>query len=229
MYLTYNRDQKLERAHRLKDARIARGYPTAAAAADAFKWSRNTYASNENGNAPYSFGKAKSYAEAFGVRAEWLYDGAGPNAEPAPRKTSAEPLVPIIGVVGDTVEDVASISADGFDGGLAPRPPGGSAKTVALRVVGRPLRNIADDGGLIYFEDHRRGPTPDMIGVVVVVETDADLVLVKQLHRGSRAGRYDLEGADGAMMWNQRLRWASHIIAIIPPHHARRIIRTAGA
>jgi aspartate ammonia-lyase len=58
------------RAQRLKEARRACGYPTAVAAADAFGWSRNTYSSNENGNAPYSFQRAKAYAEAFG-RDRW--------------------------------------------------------------------------------------------------------------------------------------------------------------
>src|SRR5258707_4477930 len=67
-----------ERCERLRQARIARGFDTAAAAADAFGWNRNTYASNENGNAPFSYRRAKEYAVAFGVRLEWLYDAAGP-------------------------------------------------------------------------------------------------------------------------------------------------------
>ena len=50
---------------RLREARIAKGFDTAAAAADAFGWNRNTYASNENGNAPFSYRKAKDYASAL--------------------------------------------------------------------------------------------------------------------------------------------------------------------
>ncbi|MDB5427293.1 MAG: hypothetical protein JWR43_1268, partial [Phenylobacterium sp.] len=53
-----------ERYHRLRQARIAKGFETAAAAADAFGWNRNTYASNENGNAPFSYRRAKEYAVA---------------------------------------------------------------------------------------------------------------------------------------------------------------------
>src|SRR5437879_4826047 len=56
-----------ERYQRLRQARIAKGFETAAAAADAFGWNRNTYASNENGNAPFSYRRAKEYAAAFGV------------------------------------------------------------------------------------------------------------------------------------------------------------------
>jgi hypothetical protein len=51
-----------EAFQRLRQARMGQGYDTASAAADAFGWNRNTYASNENGNAPFSYRKAKEYA-----------------------------------------------------------------------------------------------------------------------------------------------------------------------
>ena len=53
-----------ERSDRLRQARLDAGHETAAAAAEAFGWNRNTYASNENGNAPFSYRKAKEYAAA---------------------------------------------------------------------------------------------------------------------------------------------------------------------
>src|SRR5258707_12322182 len=84
-----------ERYQRLRQARIAKGFEPASAAADAFGWNRNTYVSNENGNAPFSYRRAKEYAAAFGVSPEWLYDAAGamlPAAEAG--------FVPIIGRVG---------------------------------------------------------------------------------------------------------------------------------
>ena len=84
-----------ERCLRLRQARIAKGFDTAAAAADAFGWNRNTYGSNENGNAPFSYRRAKEYAAAFGVSPEWLYDAAGPMLPPAEAG-----YVPIIGRVG---------------------------------------------------------------------------------------------------------------------------------
>ena len=87
--------------------------------------------------------------------------------------------------------------------------------------------NVADDGALIYFEDQRTPPSPDMLGHVVVVETDTDEVLVKRLLRGSKPGLYDLESVAGPVRQDARLRWAAHITAIIPPFQARRIIRSA--
>jgi phage repressor protein C with HTH and peptisase S24 domain len=210
------------RSERLRDARVARGYETAAAAADAFGWNRNTYASNENGNAPFSYRKAKDYAAALGVRPEWLYDAAGP------MRPSVEPgFVPIVGMVGANPDGVVLFALGQEPTDLAPIPPGGTEKAAALRVAGHSMRGVADDGALIYFEDQRTPPTPDMLGHVVVVETDGDEVLVKRLLRGSRANHYDLESVAGPTRHDARLRWAAHITAIIPPYQARRIIRGA--
>jgi len=228
-----SRTHILARGARLREARLACGYPHATAAAEAFGWNRNSYASNENGNAPFSYPKAKDYAQAFGVRAEWLYDGALPKTAPplsrgAPPASGGEAMVPIIGRVGADPDGIV-LFATGQDGGdLAPIPPGGTGRAVALRVVGGSMRGVVDDGGLIYFEDQRTPPSPDMLGHVVVVETDAEEVLVKRLLRGSRPGRYDLESVIGDTRRDCRLRWAAHITAIIPPYQARRIIRLSG-
>ena len=83
--------------------------------------------------------------------------------------------------------------------------------------------------GLIVVEDQRTPPTPDMLGHVVVVETDTDEVLVKRLLRGSQPHRFDLESIAGPTRQDARLRWAAHITAIIPPYQARKIIRSCAA
>ena len=211
-----------ERFLRLREARIAKGFETAAAAADAFGWNRNTYGSNENGNAPFSYRRAKEYAAAFGVRPEWLYDAAG-----AMLPATEAGFVPIIGRVGANPDGLVLFATGQEPGDLAPIPPGGTDKAAALLVVGHSMRGVADDGALIYFEDQKTAPTPDMLGHVVVVEVDTDEVLVKRLLRGSRPGRFDLESVAGPTRQDAKLRWAAHITAIIPPFQARRIIRGA--
>jgi hypothetical protein len=218
------------RANRLKEARLACGYKTAAAAASAHRWNKNSYGSNENGNAPFSYRMAKAYADAFGVRAEWLYDGVAPRAgqavpEHRHRARPLDRLVPIIGRVGADPEGVVLFASGQAAGDLVPIPPGGTEKAVALLIVGHSMRGLADDGGLIYFEDQRTPPSLDMLGHVVAVETETHEVLVKRLLRGSKAGRYDLESIVGPTRHDCRLRWAAHITAIIPPYQARRIIR----
>ena len=211
-----------ERFQRLREARLAKGFETAAAAAEAFGWNRNTYASNENGNAPFSYRRAKEYAAAFEVQAEWLYDGSGAMQPPA-----LSGYVAVVGRVGANPEGLVLFATGHEPGDLAPIPPGGTDQARALLVVGHSMRGIADDGALIYFEDQRSAPSPDMLGNVVVVELDTDEVLVKRLLRGSRAGVYDLESIAGPTRQDARVRWAAHITAIIPPYQARRIIRGA--
>lgn len=227
--------------HRLREVRLARGFSTAAEAADAFGWNRNTYASNENGNAPFSFRRARQYAAAFGVSAVWLYDGLGapdadasssrdaPPGDAPPRDVQPEQLVPVIGRVGADPEGIVMFAAGQPPGDLVPIPPGGTAQAVALQVVGHSMTGLADHGGLIYFEDQRTPPSEDMLGHVVVVEIDTEEVLVKRLLRGSRRGLYDLESVVGPVRRDCKVRWAAHITAIIPPFQARRIIRAAAA
>jgi phage repressor protein C with HTH and peptisase S24 domain len=211
-----------ERHDRLRQARIAAGYDRASDAATRFGWNENTYKSNENGNAPFSFRKAKEYAQAFGVRAEWLYDETGP------MRADSEPMVRIIGRVGADTEGVV-IQTDGQEGyDTAPVPPGGTADAVALEVVGHSMRAVAEDGSLIYFEDQRQPPTPDMLGYYCIVETEDGRVLFKRLLRGSRPDVYMLESQVGPPIEDVRLRWAAEPTAIIPPKQARRIIRRAG-
>src|ERR1044072_8527102 len=89
------------RAQRLRQARLDRAFEPAAAAADAFGWNRNTYASNENGNAPFSYRRAKEYAQGFGVSAEWLYDPAG-----AMVGARSQGMVRVIGRVGASPEGI---------------------------------------------------------------------------------------------------------------------------
>ena len=211
------------RFQRLRHARTEQGFDTAAAAADAFGWNRNTYASNENGNAPFSYRKAKDYAHAFAVRPEWLYDASGPM-----RPLGPGGLVRVMGRVGANPDGTVLMATgqDAWD--LTPIPPGGTENAVALQVSGHSMRGLADDGALIYFEDQRTPPSPDMLGQIVVVEIDTDEVLVKRLLRGGEPGRYDLESLAGPTRHDARLRWAAHITAIIPPFQARRIIVRGG-
>jgi phage repressor protein C with HTH and peptisase S24 domain len=219
------------RSQRLREARLGAGYANARDAASQFGWNVNTYGSNENGNAPYSYKSARLYGAAFGVRAEWLYEGEPPivGAYNPSGESDGERLVPVIGHVGADPEGTVLFALGQTPGDLAPIPPGGTEQARALLVAGHSMPGLADHGALIYFEYQRTPPTPDMLGHVVVVETDTEEVLVKRLLRGSRNGLFDLESLAGPTRRDCRLRWAAHITAIIPPWQARRILRTHAA
>lgn len=62
---------------RLRRARIAAGYETAAEAARAFGWNVNTYTSAENSNREPSRAACERYSDAFRVSLDWLVHGRG--------------------------------------------------------------------------------------------------------------------------------------------------------
>lgn len=151
----------------------------------------------------------------------WLLEGAGDSDAPA--------MARIIGRVGADAEGAVVHTTGQESGDMAPIPPGGTIDAVALEVAGHSMRGLADDGGLIYFEDQRTPPSPDMLGQIVVCETEDGQVLVKRLLRGSAPGLHDLESVNGPTLRDQRLVWAAHITAVIPPYQARRIIVRSAA
>lgn len=206
-------------AERLVAARETAGLDTAAEGAERTGVKYDTYVQHERGARGISKEKAARYAAAFGVDVAWLLYGRG---------KAIAGMVPVIGRVGAN-PDGAVLFATGDDPqDLAPIQPGGTDKAVALEVVGHSMRGIADEGALIYFEHQHTPPTLDMLGHVVVVETEHDEVLIKRLLRGSEPGRYDLESLAGPLRQDVRLRWAAHISAIIPPYFARRVIVRRG-
>jgi hypothetical protein len=142
----------------------------------------------------------------FCVRECAVFKFRGPDAPPAPPRRG-----PLLFAAGPGPSELVLL------------PPGQLARAVAFQVSGEAMRGLADPGALIYFEDPRTPPTPDMLGHVVVVQTGAEEVLARRLLRGSRAGLFDLESRAAAPARDVPVRWAAHISAIIPPLQARRI------
>jgi len=73
-----------EVADRLRQARVAAGYDSAAEAADALDMREPSYAAHENGGRAFSLQKAVEYAKFFDVNLVWLATGAGPIKGPPP-------------------------------------------------------------------------------------------------------------------------------------------------
>src|SRR5690606_34932929 len=71
-----------EDAKRLETARKRAGFDSALSAAKAHGWNSSTYGAHENGRNGYKDSAAKKYAEAFGVRWQWLRTGEGSMTEP---------------------------------------------------------------------------------------------------------------------------------------------------
>jgi transcriptional regulator with XRE-family HTH domain len=206
--------------HHLRAWRKAKGL-TLEQLAEAIGMSHQNLGRIERGLVPLGGEHHGSLARALGITAADIF--RDPNEEVA-----LEPMVPIIGRVGADAEGTVVYITGQASYDTTPIPPGGTSDSVALEVVGSSMRAIAEDGGLIYFENQHNPPTPDMLGYVVIVETEDGRVLVKRLLRGSKPGHYDLESQIGPTITDVRLRWAAEPTAIIPPKQARRIIRRAG-
>lgn len=153
-----------ERADRLRKAFIessfARNGLSPRAAAIRLGWNVNSFKSNMNGNAPFSFETAKAYAEKLKVRAEWLYDGNGPMREPprtSPRRGERE--VPLFAWVsagqplhtGDLDEADAERIAVGS--GLP-----SSGQYFATEVRGDSMDRVSPDGARIVVDVNDRSP-----------------------------------------------------------------------
>lgn len=179
-----------------------------------------------NGEGPPRHGVSSATLNALApvlqVSSKWLLDGG-------PLEEDGEPLVPIIGRVGADAEGqmIHVTGQQSYD--MVPVPPGGSTRSAAVLVTGDSMNGIADDGALVYFDNQRTPPTPDLIRYPCVVETEDGRVLFKRLLRGSKPGLYDLESIIGPTITDVRLHWAAEPTAIIPPRAARRLIRKSAA
>lgn len=171
----------------------------------------------ENGQNGLRPDTAERLSPVVGASVAWLLTGSG--------EVGGEPMVRIIGRVGadNGGEVIYTTGHDTWD--LVPLPPGGTSAAVALEVKGHSMRPTVDDGGLIYFEDQRNPPSPDMLSYACIVETEDGRVLFKRLLKGSAPGLYDLESHNGPTLEDVRLVWAAEPTAIIPARQARRIIR----
>jgi DNA-binding XRE family transcriptional regulator len=197
---------------RLRRAREACGFRTAAAAADAFGWSRGTYAANENGNARFSWRCARRYAGAFGVETGWLFEDSGPMRAvlgPAPG--------PVVGSVGHDDEGAVRLWRHGAND-ACPLDVALPYLDLGLLVEGAGLLPMAGPGALIYFAARIRPPAPELAGHLAVLATRTGRVLVGRLGQ-LEADYCPLRLTDGEDLGGGVV-WASPVTVIVPPVRA---------
>lgn len=201
---------------RLVAARKHAGFDSAAEAAAAVGVPYPTYAGHENGSSGFRADKGELYARRFKVRFEWLMRGTGPMLD------AKERTAPIVGRAGASTEGKV-IYAEG-DGNLGTVliPEGAEDNAVAIEIEGYSMGFLAD-GALVFYSEKHPAPTEDMLGMIVIVETDDGEVLLKRLLRGSEPGLYDLESINGPVMRDKKISWAAHIDSLVPPWRARRL------
>lgn len=144
------------------------------------------------------------------------------------RRTGEPEYREIVGYAGADPEGTVLFAHGQGTGDFAPVPPNGSPTAQAIEVRGHSMPYFAEDGALVWFDDQKTHPDPEMIGHVVVVQLDTGEVLIKRLLRGSEKGLYDLESIAGPTRRDVRPVWVARIINIIPTLEARRIIQRGG-
>lgn len=143
-----------ERHDRLRIAFKRTGL-TQAQACERHGWNRNTLKSNLNGNAQFGFPAAKDYARAFGVRAEWLYDGMEPML---PTRTSKKepttiPLISWVAAGGMTDHHTIDPATELEHLTVSGLPPG---DYFATRVKGDSMDRVSPDGATIIVNRNDR-------------------------------------------------------------------------
>ena len=201
--MVHNLSKMTGRHDRLRKARMEAGFERQRDVLSRFPdWKANTYKSNENGNAPFSFDAAKAYARAFKVRAEWLYAGTG-----AMRERGASG-VPILGKVAAGAEGYFD---DDFELGaardhLAPLP---SENRICLIVEGDSMIPRFRPGEKVVFGEKYDDPTP-LIGREVMARLKDGRKLLKVLRPGAKPGLWTLFSINSAYdpIEDVELEWA---------------------
>lgn len=189
---------------RLRRARALK-FSTAKDAADAFGFNANTLRSNENGNKTFGREAAVAYAQAFGVRLEWLLSGKG-----TMRNTRS--AVPVEGYVG---AGAAVFPLD--EGAFEPiSPPFGAPDgAVAFIVRGDSMYPAYRNGTFIIAM-----PTDDvktLVNARAVVTLEDGRRFIKDVGPGSRNGLFSLYSHNAAPLPDVRIVRGARVIGTKEP------------
>lgn len=177
-------------ADRLKAARAAAGFESAADAVRRFGWKESTYFGHENGSRGFRADTANEYARAYRVSREWLLFGNGD-----------APAVSSVGEGGDLV-NVYNVEASAGGGAVVDDesvayqlsfPPGylrsiTSANPRDLAIIsvkGKSMEPTLADNDVVMIDTTKRDLSFD--GLFVLRDGGASL-LVKRVSRGRRRG-----------------------------------------
>jgi len=149
-----------ERSDRLRLA-LKRAKVTQRQAVERWGWNPNTLKSNLNGMADFGYKTALRYGARLKVRAEWLYDGVEPMAEPpAPRFRFPVIEMPVISwVSAGTMTDITAIDpSDEIDRiSVSGLPP---ANYFATEVRGDSMDRVAPNGARLIVNADELIPNP---------------------------------------------------------------------
>lgn len=183
---------------RLRQAREAAGFASAADAARRFGWGETTYRSHENGQRNIPRERAPEYARAFRVAPSWLLYGTGEGVKRP---------VPLVGMVGAGAE-VYPIDDGGALEEIDP-PPGIGPEAVAVMVRGDSMYPRYMDGDLLIYDRHV--PLAKADGQECVVRLRDGRTFVK-IVRAERDGLATLESWNAPPIRSAEVEWTALIL-----------------
>lgn len=193
-------DDRPDEAKRLEQARIARGFKTAAAAAEYFGWNYETYAQHENGTRGLSRA-ADRYGKAYRTEAAWLRYGVGQGpVDGVPLKGKIGAGQVVIAIDPEDLEQTVEAPAE--------RRP----ETVAAIVSGDSMYPAFHDGWIIYWS--KQLPPEELVNLgPCVVQLANDEIYVKLLTPGTAPNLWTLTSINAANrpMEDQVVSWAAPI------------------
>lgn len=132
----------------------------------------------------------------------------------------ASPRVPIVGYIGAGGEIVFE---DLGNEETVLRPPGISGTLVALMVQGSSMLPKYRDGDIIYIQRTHDGVLPEYIGEDCAVRLAGGETFIKQLIKGTRAGRFTLLSLNAPPIEDVEVEWAT-LVRFVMPARSRQLL-----
>lgn len=193
-------------AERLKIAR-ARRFRNPAEAARAMGVPEPTYYGHENGHRIPERDTVLKYAAFFHVPVDWLLTGKG--------SVMGSTHVPVVGYIGAGAEIIPMddfAQGDGLE--LVPAPMGVDTPCVAARIRGDSMYPFKS-GWIVFWSEHPHGITEDCLGKLCVVKLLDGRMLLKELHRGSVPGSFNLLSWNAPPLLDAAVEWATRVLSIV--------------
>lgn len=182
-----------EVSDRLRQARIAAGYESATAAAQAMNVPAPTYSAHENGSRGITTNASRKYAKHFKVDPAWLLYGYEPSVPMTSDDSSAPDatLIPVYNVEasaggGAVVSTEYQVDSLSFPEGYLRRITQSNPRDLAvISVKGDSMTPTLDDDDVVMLDVSKRDLSYDGL---FVIRDNGDALLVKRIGRATRSG-----------------------------------------
>lgn len=220
------------RAGRLREARMAAGFRSAAAAAQRNRWVEATYRSHENGTRKIDDEDAERYASGFsksGRKVTGLWIIYGPQDEAPETSEKAPNSVPVMGLIGAgaTIEpEYEQIPEHGIY--QIQLPFAVPDELIALQVDGESMMPYYEDGDIVIVWKEQKKNLEDYYGQLAAVRTLDGKRYLKEIQPGRSRSVVNLISFNAKPIINVRLEWIGEICMWMKKDQVHRVAARVG-